>query len=171
MSDLQPYIAKVDDWVTYYANADRKKQNGGIGGSVGAPSGETASRVETKPQPTSSTPTSISVLPTISVTQGIVDQSASVLKRAHRMYKKRVHTVIKKKSKKTKKTKKTKKAKKSKKKRPNSVKHKKKKRGKKKIKISTKRITKKVGLKKKKRTNRAGKSKKISERELYPTVI
>ena len=81
MSELQPYVAKVDSWVNYYSNADKKKQNVSIGGSMGGDASDPAPHIESKPHHTVSAPTSTSVTDTISPTQAIVEQSISNLKR------------------------------------------------------------------------------------------
>ena len=87
MSNLQPYIPKIDAWVSYYANANKKAQVGSVGGGLGLNSGEEASRVESKPQATMTMPTSGPVPPLISPMQEVISQSAANVKRARHKHK------------------------------------------------------------------------------------
>ena len=186
MGDLQPYVAKVGDWVNYYGKTDKKPQSAGVGGSVVAPSGEASSRVESKPLQTTPSYTSASVPPVISPTQEAVNQSILSMKRTRRTYKKRGNSKKRthsqkrpnrkkkqpsgKKRKKRNKTTKKKSTNTKKKTKKKKRKKKPKKKSKASIKISAKRSKKKQALQRKKR-KRTSVKKKVCERDLYPTII
>ena len=167
MTDLQPYVAKVDDWVNFYANAEKKRENVSIGGGVGNGSGEPVARVETKPHHTMSAPTSNSV-PVISPTQEVVNQSIAKLKRKRKGGHKNGHS----KKRKVVRKRKGKKKKRSVGKKNGKGLPKRKQKGKKRKRVKAKK--KKRKSKKRtdsKRKHRKKKSKRPRERDLYPTII
>jgi hypothetical protein len=176
MTDMQPYVAKVDDWVNFYANADKKRENVAIGGGVSNGSGEPVARVETKPHYTMSAPTSSSV-PVISPTQEVVNQSIAKLKRKRKGRHKHGHSKKRKVVRKRTGSRKRRSVGKRRGKRSNKLKHKGKKRvkPKKKRKAKRKRKTKRKTKTKKrsdsKQKHKKRKSKKTTERDLYPTII
>jgi hypothetical protein len=192
MSELQPYVAKVGDWVNYYANADKKTQNVSTGGSMGGESSQAAPRIESKPYQTVSAPTSAAVPDLLSPTQAAVNQSIDSLKRkrkgGHKKGTKKKRKIVKGKKKKSKKKvtkakKKTTKGKKNKKKKKKNNskkgKHPKRKGGKKKkkkkrtsgVKGGSNRKGSLKNLIKRRRQGKGSKKKSATVRDLYPTII